>query len=186
MDPISLTAGTMATVAMGAQAGGGILSAFGSIFGGQAQSDMYKYQAGVARVNEQIMKQNEDWALRTGEVEAQQSGMATRFRLGQIKAGQAAGGLDVAKGSAALVRDSEEQIGQYNEELIRSNAAKRAYGFGVEAMGLEAQARGEETAAENARTAGYINAFGSLLGTAGSVASKWRTAKQYGIYSWEG
>ena len=42
-DPVSL-----AVIGMGAAAAGGGVSALGSLFSGQAQSNMYNYQAGVA------------------------------------------------------------------------------------------------------------------------------------------
>lgn len=179
-DPISI--GTMATIGMGANAAGGGLGIFSSIFGGEAKSDMYKYQAGVARINEQIAQQNADYARAAGEVEAQRSGMGTRFKIGQERVAQAASGIDAGRGSAVAVRASEQAIGQQDEAMIRANAARRAYGYQVEAVGKEAEARMAETSADAAKTEGYINAFGSLLGTASSVSSKWLQAKQYGVY----
>lgn len=180
-DPISI--GTLATVGMGASAAGGGLGIFSSLFGGQAKSDMYKYQAGVARINEDIAAKNAAYAREAGEVTAQRSGMATRFKVGQERAVQAASGIDASSGSAVQVRTDEERIGQQDMATIRANAARKAYGYQVEGVSEEAKARMAETSGEAAKTEGYINAFGSLLGTASSVSSKWLQANKYGVYS---
>lgn len=169
MDPITIMAGaSLATTAIGAG-----VSAYGAYQGGQAQKQMYDYKAAVAQVNQQIAKQNADYALHAGEVEAQQAGMKLRSEIGQIRAGQGASGLDIASGSAPLVRDSATRVGQENIAIIRSNAAKRAYGYEVEAMEHGAESTLDTVAGANAKTAGTISAIGSLLGGASSVSSKW-------------
>lgn len=163
----------LAGIGLGGSAAGGITSAIGGILTGQSQASMYNYQAGVARLNQQIEQQNAAYATETGEVEAQQSGMQTRAQVGTTLAQQGAGNLDVNSGSAVAVRQSEEEIGEYNEALIRSNAAKQAYGFNVQAMQQQAQAGVYGMAAQGAQTAGTISGVGTLLGTSGTVASKW-------------
>ena len=62
MDPA-----TLAITGMAASGGGGILSGIGSYFSGQATAKSYEYQAGVAKINEQIAKQNADYAIQAGE-----------------------------------------------------------------------------------------------------------------------
>lgn len=175
MDPITLTA-----ISLGATALGGATSAIGGIMSGNANAAAFKYQAGIAQMNTQIAKQNADYSRSVGEVEAQQSGMKTRFQEGAIKVAQGASGLDVNKGSAVAVQDSQHQIGLEDQAIIRSNAAKKAYGFEVEAAQETAKGQLALMSGDSAKTAGYISAAGSLLGTAGSVAGKWLTAKQTG------
>lgn len=178
MDPITLTA-----ISLGATALGSGVGAVGSIMGGQAQSGMYKYQAGIAQMNQQIAEQDADYSRSVGEVEAQQSGMKTRFQIGNIKAGQSGSGLDVNSGSAALVRKSQHEVGMEDQAVIRSNAAKRAYGYEVEAAQQTAQGQVYKMAAEKSETAGTIGAITSILGGASSVSGKWLQAKQVGIFS---
>lgn len=144
---------------------------------------MYNYQSGVAQMNAQIEKQNKDYAIAAGEVTAQESGMATRYKIGETIAQQGAGGLAVGSGSNARVVDSERAVGQQDEAIIRSNAARQAYGFDVEAAKYTAESQVDQFAASNAKTSGYLNAFGSLLGAAGSVSSKWLTASNAGTFS---
>lgn len=179
-DPASLS--VTAGVGIAANVGGSILGAFGSEEAGQAQAAQYKYQQGVALVNAQIAQQNASYATATGEVEAQQSGMATRAQIGATQAQQGASGLDVNRGSTVDVRASEADIGAENQAVTRSNAARAAYGFEVQGVQATAQAAVYGMQATQALTAGDIGAASSLLGGAGSVSSKWIQAKQVGAF----
>src|SRR6266702_1104129 len=127
-DPVS-----MAVVGGGMAIAGGIVGAVGSITGGYAQRQMYQYQAGVARMNQQIALQNAAYERQAGETEAQISGMKTRFQVGETKVAQSGSGLDVNRGSAVGVRRSEQEIGAFNEQMIRANAARKAYGYETQA-----------------------------------------------------
>lgn len=171
-----------AAVGLGATAAGAGVGAIGSLFSGQAQSAMYKYQAGVAQANAQIAQQDAIYATQSGEVEAQQSGMRTRAQVGQTRAGIAAGNIDVSSGSAARVVSSETAIGQENEGIIRANAAKKAYGFQVGAAEDVAQAGAYQVASSTSQTAGELDAASSILGGVGSVSSKWIQASQSGAF----
>lgn len=175
--------GTLAIAGMAGSAVGGLLGAFGSVYKGQAQANMYNYQAGIAQMNQQISLQNADYERNVGEVQAQESGMKTRAQVGQTEAAQAGSGLDVNRGSAAAVRSSEIEIGQQDENIIRANAARRAYGYEVEATQESAQAGLYRMAAETSQTSGDIGAATSLLSGGTSVADKWLQATQKGIFS---
>jgi hypothetical protein len=180
-DPVTLSA-----IGIGASAGGSLLGAAGNIFSGQANSSMYSYQAGVAKVNQQIALQNADYSTAVGEVQAQQSGMKTAAEIGTTKATQGASGIDVNTGSAAAVRTSEEQLGEENQAIIRSDAAKRAYGYEVEAQSQGASANMYSAAASNSKTSGLLGAFGSILGGVSSVSSKWLSASSTGAIGGSG
>lgn len=177
MDPVTLGVAGIASTALGAVTG-----AAGSIAKGQAEAGMYNYQASVAKVNQQIALQNADYEYARGEVEAQQAGMATRAQIGKTKAIQSASGLDVNTGSAAIVRQSEAEIGVENVAVIRNDAARRAYGQKIQAMQADTQAKIDTMAASNAERAGQIGAISSILGGAGSVASKWYSGVSSGLF----
>jgi hypothetical protein len=177
-DPTTMIAvGGMAATAIG-----GLVGAMGSSYTGQAQAAAYNYKAGLATVNSQIAKQNADYEIATGEVEAQQSGMKTREMVGQEKAIAGASGLDVNTGSKAAVVQSTEEIGGENQAVIRSNAARRAYGYDVQALQFEAESQLDKGAATMAKTAGDIGAVSTILGTMGSLGSKYIQGKQIGLY----
>lgn len=177
-DPIT----ALAIAGMGATALGGVTQAMGQSYTASAQANMYQYQGGVALVNQQIAKQNADYALKVGEVQAQQQGMRTRAQIGSTKATQGASGLDVKSGSAVDVRESEAELGKYGASVIRSDAAKRAYGYDVEAWQAGTQATQYGMASQTTKTAGKYQVASTLLGTAGSVSSKWMQGYQTGIF----
>jgi hypothetical protein len=195
---------------------GQMLQTMGQAFGfkAQAQQSTYqaninKYQAGVADINKEIAKGNANYSRDIGEVEAQQAGMKAHADMGEMIATQGSSGISVNSGSSTRVRESMVEIGQYTQSVIRSSAAKKAYGYEVEAMQYGAQAdvyrytaTMNEAQAENAMTAAGITEkayglqeqamsnvgkaegigiLGSLVGTAGSVANKWSEGSFTGL-----
>lgn len=168
MDPFSIAA-----VSGGASLLGGLITAGGTLAKGASDQAMYTYQAGVAQLNAKIDKQNADYTETAGGTAGYQSGLKTGAIVGTQKADQGASGVDVGSGSAAGVRDTTTKLGQYDEDLIATNYAKKAYGYEVEAATKTAEAGADVIAGENAVKASKISAAGSILGTVGSVASKW-------------
>jgi hypothetical protein len=192
---------------------GQMLQTIGAAFGMETQAQQYgyqaninKYQAAVAELNKDISKQNAAYARDVGEVEAQLTGMKHRAELGEMIAAQGASGLDVNVGSAVKVRESMIDLGYYDQLQHRATAAKKAYGYEVEAGMNAAQAdvyrytaTQNEAQAENALTGakivrqalplqeqamkvadigGEIGVTGSQISAWGSVASKWMQASQ--------
>lgn len=196
-DPVT---GTMAAVSIGSSIFGGITGAQGAETTAAAnaaadnfKAQEYQYQAGVARANQVIAERNANYAIYAGEEQAQEGGMKLRAEIGQTKAQQGAGGLDVNSGSDAAVRTSEYNIGQENIAITRNNAAKVAYGYDVEAFQASQQAAWDVTgssfetqAAGFAQKAGDINAMSSILGGVSSVASKFSGAYTSGIFGGPG
>ncbi len=175
-DPFTI--GTMAVVGAAASAVGGGVTAYGQAQSGAAGSAMYKYKAGVAARNAVINRQNSDYALEVGETQSVRSGLTTGFNIGKQKVVQAANGFDVNSGSNAAVRDSTRDIGVTDQTTIRTNAGRKALGFRQRAADLDAEGGADIMAGDNAIKAGEIAATGTLIGTAGSVASKWTQASQ--------
>lgn len=178
-DPVTAIAG----IGLASSAAGSIFSAFGSQREGEAKANMFNYQASVARVNQDIAKQNAAYARDVGEVEAQKVGMKGRFEEGQAKAAQSGRGLDVNTGSAALTRSSMELVSAHEQDVTRANAAKRAYGYEVEGMSQGAQATMYGLSAQDAQRAGQMGFMTSLLGGASSVSSKWMQGRSSGVFS---
>lgn len=197
---------------------GQMMQAFGQAFGMDVQAQQYdyqaqidKYQAGVAEVNKRISEQNAAYSRDVGEVEAQAAGMKAAADRNEMLVTQGASGLDVNVGSSARVRESMIELGAHDQAVIRASAAKKAYGYEVEATMNEAQAdvyrytasmnevQADETrqAAQYTRTTattigqqamgvaqegGNLGVTGSLVNTVGSVASKWISGTQSGIF----
>lgn len=169
------------TVGLGASLAGGLLSAYGAEKSGQASQQMYNYQAAVAKINSDIDKQNSEWSLTKGETEATQYGMKAAQQKGQIVAAQGASGLDVNQGSNVKVQQSQKAITDIDMGQIRANAAKTAYDFRVKSTMDLNQADLYTMAGVNAKSAGDINALGSIVSSAGSVSSKWLAGNQAGL-----
>ncbi len=169
---------TLAAVSAGASAGGGLLKAFGESQAGDANSQMYNYKAGLARRNATIQRQNSDYALTAGDANAERSGLTTGFTIARQRVGQASNGFDVNTGTNAAVQDSTRDIGVIDQNTIRTNAGRQALSFRNQADAADAEAQMDTIAASNAKKAGGISALATLIGTAGSVASKWTQASQ--------
>ncbi len=187
MDPVSLgVAGVGASELgtgsiIGSIAGTG-LKVFGDLFGASSKKDMYNYQAGVARMRANIDRQNSTWARDAGDQQAMLQGFKTGQEIGGVVAKQGASGVQVGTGSNADVIDAIRTSGAYDQGMIRYNAAKKAYGFEVQASGEEASAKLAETAGKNAMLEGWLGAGSSLIGGATSVADKWLKGRQVGLW----
>lgn len=173
----------LAAASIGSQAAGGIFQAVGASKQGQAQQQMYDYQASVAQLRANIDTQNAEYATQQGEQQAQQYGMQAGQRQGAIVAAQGASGLNVNAGSAKQVQTSQATVTALDLDTIRSNAAKTAYNFNTQAVYDKAQANVDVMAGNNAAQAGNINAASSILSSAGSVSSSWMKASQLGMFS---
>ena len=148
----------IAQLGLGATAAGAGLSAGGSISSGIAGSQQYTYQASIAKLNQQLDAQNEEFARQQGEQQAQQFGIKAGQQMGQIKASQASAGFDVTSGSNAQVRASQRTLNTLDTSIIRSNAAKTAYNYEVQGTIAGAQASMYSAASKNALLAGVIGA----------------------------
>jgi len=154
-------------IAMGATIAGGAISAYGQYQGGKATEAMYNYRAKIAA-------QNAIYERELGERQTAELGLRQRAQAGQIMAAQGASGLDVGRGSAVEVQKSQHIISRMEQEDVRYSAARRAYGEETQGL-LYGQA------ARQARWAGGVEAAGTVLGTVGSVSSKWMQARSMGI-----
>jgi len=161
-------ASTLATVATLAGAG---ISAVGSLEQSHAAAASAGYNAQVAQQNAQIQTQNAQFASSQGEQETAAAGAQTKARVATTLANQGASGIDVNTGSNVDVRESEAKIGMLNALTIRSNAAKQAYGFQVNAAGATGQADLLKSQQTSDTTGGYLSAAANVLGGVGKAAS---------------
>lgn len=144
---------------------------------------MYNYQSQVAQINATIDKQNAEYASNQGEIQAQQYGEKASQQRGQIIAAQGASGLQVGTGSNAAVVASQKALTSLDLTQIRSNAAKTAYDYTTKSTFDTNQATLDTIAGANAAKAGDIGAASSILGTVGSVSSKWLQGNTQGLWS---
>ena len=157
-----------------AYGGAGVgLTAASQLFGGVGSYQQAMFQAQVAQNNAAIMRQNAQMATEAGGYEESVSKLRTGQEVGAERAAQGANNVDVNVGSPAQVRESTQTLGAMDAAMIHYNAAKEAYGYGVEAQTAAAQAQLFKRAAVGGLVAGGLGAGASLLGGGASLASKW-------------
>jgi hypothetical protein len=147
------------TIMLVATAVGGALTA-----GAQYQQGQVAKQVGR---NNQIMA---EYAAQDAQRKGEEDAIAVQRRANAIKGSQrakmAASGLDLEIGTAGELQDQVDFFSQGDKDMTRFNAARDAWSM---------RARGSQAAAEGAAGArtGNLQAFGTALSTAGSVAGKW-------------
>lgn len=169
-------------VAIGSTVAGSIAGGAGALQSGSAKAGMYTYQSGVAAANQKIALANADYVREAGEKEALSYGMKARFQQGKIVATQGASGLDVNSGSAQDVQAGQRTVTGMDLATIRENAARKAYGYDVEASKYGAESGAYTMAASDAKSAGRLGAITSLLSGVSSVASKWTQGQSVGLF----
>jgi hypothetical protein len=150
-----------------------VMGVVGSISQGQAQKKAADYQAQVAKNNATIAQQNAQYAVAAGESKAQSQDFKNRAIAGAIESGQAASGIDLSSPTLADVRSSSAQIGRLDTANVMADAMLVARGQEAKASDFTAEAGLKTMEGENALTASYAKAGGTLLSGAGSFADKW-------------
>ena len=188
---------------------GGAVSAMGAIQQGNAAANTARYQAEsaaaaaeaqryqmqVANNNAISAQQNAAYERARAANEAEIQDTKSRATMGAQLAGMAASGFDVNTGSAIDIRESTKKLSrldnlsvrqagelsarEFDQQARNDKASAALYGAGAQNSMREAAFR--RSSASDARTAGYLGAFSSLLGTASSVGSKWNTFKTAGL-----
>jgi hypothetical protein len=163
----------LAYASTGASVLGAGLSAVGSLSQAAAESGASKYNASIESQNANIAKNNAAIAGQAGEAQAFMQQERTRSLVGQIKANQAASGIDVNQGSAPEVRSSAASLGELDAMQIKSNATRQAYGYNVQSASDTASSGLSQYEASNANTAGAIGAASTFLGGTGNAGLNW-------------
>jgi len=170
------TASTIATVVSVGSVAGMAMSAYGVYADSQAQKDQANYQAGVARNNKIISDRNAADITKQGKDEANRY----RSRVRQLEAQQTvslvAQGADVTEGSNVDLLADTAELGEFDAQIIESNAGRAAYNARVQGMNFEAQA-GLYRAKANAQSPAF-SAGTTLLSGAGQVADRWNSRRK--------
>lgn len=177
VDPV-----TLGVAAIGSTIAGGVVGGLGAQESGQAQAAAYNYKAGVALINQQVNKQNAAWATQAGGTQAMEKGLQARQQIGQQKVVQAASGFDVNTGTGEKVREDMSSVSTFDQNVIRWDAAKTAYGYEVKATTDTAESNLDVLAAEQAKEAGTIGEITSFVNAGSSVSGKWLQGKSTGMF----
>jgi len=170
------TYASLASTALGA-----VTSFMGAGNSAKAAAGTAAYNAQVAENNRLIALENSRMASASGNQQATIEGMKTRAAVGSMKAQQAASGVNVNTGSAVDVRSSAAELGELNALTVRSNAARQAYGYDVQAANAGGEAELQRASGRNAANAGVTTQISSLLGGAASVGGQFAQGKRLGL-----
>lgn len=153
------------------------MAAFSAYSSAEAQSSADEYAASVARNNETVA----EWQAGDAQRRGAEATAATRRKYmslqGTQRANMAARGLDITDGSANSILQDTSFFGQYDENTVRANAAREAWGYKVQA-GNFADEAGFRQASSDGRSpilsgamAGATAYFGSRAGRGGGGAT---------------
>lgn len=126
-----------------------------TLIGGYQQAQAAKaegaYAAQVADQNAKVATQQADYERQLGNIEEEKQRRNVRLMLGAQRAALAANGIDTTSGTALDLQTETAQFGTEDALAIRANAARRAWGYEVEAQnqkaaGIAAKARGKNQA----------------------------------------
>ncbi len=153
-----------------------VMSAISAIQQANSQSAAYKSQQQAADYNAAILTQNaaSERAAANQREEAQRR--EARQILGSQRASFAQAGTGLS-GSAADVMAESATNAELDALTLRYEGDMRARGLLAEAEGEKFQGRVAGANAKQAKTAGYMNAVGSILGGAGNYMDRQATSK---------
>jgi hypothetical protein len=150
----------------------------GSVQQGQQQKKVAQAQAQAAANNAVIAEQNAKDAIVAGQRQEQQNRMEHNQRIGAMRAGAGASGIDVGAGSALDAFGDAALMKEYDTLSIRDQAAQQANAYYQQAADFTTQGNMATAAGKNAAQAGAWGAAESLLSGAGKVAGSWYKYKK--------
>lgn len=151
--------------------GSSVLAASGAVMQGQQQKDMADYQAAQTDADAHAAKT-------AAKVEAERIRKAGRRQAAQANAALAGSGVETGEGTALRITSDITEGAEHDAYMTVINGANTASRY-------RAQAQADRISGNNAATAGYLGAGGSLLKAGASAYNGWKKAKQgkYGLFS---
>lgn len=154
------------TAAMALMAVGTGMQAYGTYQAGKAESEANKYNA-------EIMRQKAKDAADAGEKEKQKAALQNKQLLGRQMAQLAANGVDLTSDSPLEIFQQTAEWGERDRQEISDNTAREIWGY-------NSQASLYDSAAKNAKRAGKIGAFSTLLNGVGNLLFKGGESGSFG------
>ncbi|MCV6545693.1 MAG: hypothetical protein OIF56_00145 [Cohaesibacter sp.] len=156
---------------------GTMISAAGQMSQAHAQADAANYNARVAEMNAQIAEKRSKDAFERGQQDEQKKRQDVAQIQARQKAAMAANGVDLGYGSALDLLVDSATMGELDALTIRSNTAREAYNHDVDAVNKRSQSQLFRMEAKAAKTGGYLNAMGTLIGGASGAYKGYRQSR---------
>ena len=172
---------TMAIVGMVASAASTGMSVLGAIQQGQAAQAQANYQAKVQENNATAARMQAADAIERGKLEENNQRKQVARMLGAQRAGIAGSGFELGDETSQDILGDTAAMGELDARMIRTNAAREAWGYEYQASNEMAGAAITRARGENARIASYWSAGTDLLGGASKFSGAYsQNAKQFG------
>lgn len=143
---------------------------------GEAEQRAAESEAQLSEYNAQVAALQAKDALERGVEEAGKFRAQVRGLIGSQRAGFASGNIDVGVGSAVDVQADTARLGELDALTIKTNAAREAWGYQVQAEDLRTRAQIQRQegvmdleAGKAAQGASRYAAAGSIIGGANSI-----------------
>ena len=147
-----------------------VFSAYSSIQQGQAQAAAAKYNADMQAQNARALEEQAQSAKTQGEAEKTAIQLKLAAMKGSARTGYAASNVALGAGSPADYAVDLADRAANDMNTIDYNTDLEAWKYRVQATDARNQSTLMEAKASNAKSAGTMGAFGSLLQGASSVA----------------
>lgn len=167
-DPISISIAAATAV-----------TAAGQIQGGIYQSQMARYQAGVAEQNKQRAREAASDNIVQGQEQQRQLGREVASRVGSQEARMGANNVDITMGSAARTIDDTKLIGREDSVALSENVSRQVRAMQTDIWNYESEKRAAKSEAKQAIVGAAFGAASTLLGGA-TQYSKFRASQRTG------
>ena len=150
-------------------AASGLIGAAGSVAQGNAQARAYEAQAQAAQQNARLAELQGERELEKGAREEQRFRRQQRQFQGTQRAALAASGVQMGGSALSVLADTASGI-EEDAAMIRFNTLQSKWERDAQAVNFRNEANAMSANADNARSAGRIGAFSTLLGTGLGIA----------------
>lgn len=165
---------------MALQVGGALTSASGAYFGAKGEKRALERSADVADLNARLSKMSAKSTLRQGQREEQAARIDNRNIRDKQTTGYAGNNIALDSETAIRVMTSTEVLGEIDANTINANAARAAWGYRMEGVQYENEARSARAASSG------ISPFGqaatSLINSAGDISQNYIKLKKAGAF----
>ena len=153
---------------------GTLVSAVGTIVGGQAAANEARYRQEVAEMNARIARDNAVRARDVAQTNQQaQDNQAAAF-LGEQLATQAGSGVDLGSRSSLGARKASRVVARQDALNVIQAGELDAYQSLTDASNFDAQAAQAGASADNALLSSYLGAASSLIGATRGFGNRGR------------
>lgn len=158
---------------------GGAMSAMGTLAGGSAAKQAGLMQQQADEFQAEQATDNAAQAFAAGQRTSLDTALKARMAMSKSTATAAASGVNAGVGSPVTNIGEIAQRGSYQAATDLFNGQSKATGLLNEAKGLRFSGQAAAIGGEEAQTASYLTAAGTLAGGAGGSFKNYATVKGY-------